>query len=320
MNDALPFVLPAASTHAHEWNWLFLALLLVSAAIVLAVFLLVATFAIRYRRGNQVERSGWARRSTPWEIGWTTATFLAFLGLFAWGADLFMRVKSPASNAMQIFVVGKQWMWKVEHPGGQREIDTLHLPLGRPVRLVLGSEDVIHSFHIPAFRLTQDAVPGRFTSLAFTPDRLGSFHIFCTEFCGTDHAAMGGSVIVMTDQDYQNWLRAQPPEDSLVAQGASLFHSFGCSGCHGGNAEGQEGAVRAPALAGLYGSAVPLSDGRTIIADERYLRDSILLPRSQIVAGYAPIMPSFSGQIGEEDLVKLIAFLESLGRSAGARP
>jgi cytochrome c oxidase subunit 2 len=320
MSEALPLLLPAAAAQAHEWNWLSLALILLSGGVVLAVFALIVLFAVRYRRGRAIDRSGWVRRTTPWEIGWTSATCLAFILLFAWGADLFLRMKEPPANAMQIFVVGKQWMWKIEHPGGQREIDTLHLPLGIPVRLVLGSEDVIHSFHIPAFRLTQDAVPGRFTELAFTPDQLGRFHLFCTEFCGTEHAAMGGAVIVMTKEAYQAWLASQPPEPSLARQGEALYRAFGCSGCHGANAEGQEGSVRAPPLRGVYGRAVPLSDGRTIKADERYLRDSILLPRAEIVAGYAPIMPSFSGQIDEEDLVKLIAFLESLDPPASPEP
>jgi cytochrome c oxidase subunit 2 len=312
VNQTLPILLPAAASQAHEWNVLFLALLLLSGAVVLAVFLLILVFAIRYRAGSTAPRAGWIKRSLPWEIGWTSATLVAFLLLFVWGADLFLRMRQPQAGALPIFVVGKQWMWKIEHPGGQREIDTLHLPLGVPVRLLIGSEDVIHSFHIPAFRVTQDAVPGRFTTLAFTPDQLGQFHLFCTEFCGTEHAAMGGSVIVMRPQEYEAWLAAQPPEPTLARQGEALYRAFGCSGCHGANGEGQEGSVRAPALRGLYGRPVPLSDGRTIRADERYLRDSILQPRSEIVAGYGPIMPSFSGQIGEEDLMKLIAYLESL--------
>jgi cytochrome c oxidase subunit II len=316
----MPLLLPAGSSQSHEWNYLFLALLLLSAAVVLAVFALILVFAIRYRRGSSATRSGWTRRTTRWEIGWTSATCLAFLALFVWGTDLYLRMRQPAVDALPIFVVGKQWMWKIEHPGGQREIDTLHLPLGVPVRVVLASEDVIHSFHIPAFRVTQDAVPGRFTSLAFTPDRLGRFHLFCTEFCGTEHAAMGGSVVVMQPKDYEAWLASQPPEATLARQGAALYRAFGCSGCHGADGEGQEGTVRAPALRGLYGRPVPLSDGRTITADERYFRDSILLPRSEIVAGYGPIMPSFSGQIGEEDLMTLIAYLESLGRADSPQP
>jgi cytochrome c oxidase subunit 2 len=319
MKRGLPFLLPAGSANAHEWDWLFLALLLISLAVTVAIAAMIGYFAIRYRRGNdKVDRSGWARSTSWWEIGWSTATFLAFIAIFAWGADMYVRFHNPPANLLPIFVVGKQWMWKIQHPGGQREIDTLHLPLGQPVRLVLGSEDVIHSFHLPEFRLTQDAVPGRFTSLWFTPDKLGTFHIFCSEFCGTDHATMGGSVVVMTPTDYQAWLAGAVPDQPLSAQGEAIYRAHGCSGCHGGKAEG---TAQAPSLAGLFGRDVPLDGGRTVHADERYLRDSILLPKSEIVAGYAPIMPSFQGQISEEELVTLIAYLEQLGgKPAAAAP
>jgi cytochrome c oxidase subunit 2 len=206
-------------------------------------------------------------------------------------------------------------MWKTQHPGGQREIDELHVPVGKPVRLVLASEDVIHSFYIPAFRVKHDVVPGQYETFWFKATETGEFRLQCAEFCGTQHAHMGGRIVVMPVAGYARWLTDQGVHESLARQGEALFRKYGCSGCHGANS-----AVHAPSLAGLYGSVVQLGGGATAVADERYIRDSILLPRSQIVAGYAPIMPSFAGQIGEDDLVALVAYIQSLSRQPGASP
>lgn len=200
-------------------------------------------------------------------------------------------------------------MWKVQHPGGQSEIDEVHIPLGKAMRLVLASQDVIHSFFIPAFRVKHDAVPGTYETFWFTANQKGVFKLECSEFCGTEHAHMIGQVVVMEAGDYAHWLTEQGVHESLAQEGEALFRRYGCSGCHGGNS-----AVHAPSLEGIYGHLVHLQDGSTVVADERYIRDSILLPSKQIVAGYAPIMPSFAGQIGEEDLLKLVAYIQSLGR------
>jgi len=205
-------------------------------------------------------------------------------------------------------VVGKQWMWKAQHPGGQREINALHVPVGQDIRLVMASQDVIHSFYIPALRIKQDVVPGRYETMWFRADRVGRYHLFCAEYCGTDHAKMGGWVTVMSPRDFSDWLRMQGGQQSLAAQGRQLFHRYGCSGCHDPG-----GTVRAPNLNGVFGSPVPLSDGSVVIADERYVRDSILDPKGQVAAGYAPVMPTFKGQIGEDDLAKLVAYIESIG-------
>jgi cytochrome c oxidase subunit 2 len=202
-------------------------------------------------------------------------------------------------------VVGKQWMWKAEHANGRREIDELHLPLGQPVRLVLSTEDVIHSFFVPAFRIKQDAVPGRYTSIRFTPTRAGEYRLHCAEYCGTDHARMGGRVVVMPPAQFARWLERGGQGRSLAARGFELFRRKGCSGCHAAAS-----TVHAPDLAGIFGRAVHLQDGRTRIADEAYLRDSILLPKRDVVAGYEPIMPSFQGQLDEDELAALVAFLK----------
>jgi cytochrome c oxidase subunit 2 len=206
---------------------------------------------------------------------------------------------------MTIYVVGKQWMWKVQHPNGRREIDELHLPAGQRVRLVLSSEDVIHSFYVPAFRIKQDAVPGRYTSVRFTPTRAGEYRLHCAEYCGTDHARMGGRVVVLQPADFAAWLEQGNSAPTLAAQGFELFRRKGCSGCHS-----PRSTVHAPDLAGIFGRTVHLADGRTLVADEAYLRDSILLPRRDVTAGYAPVMPSFQGQLDESELAALIAFLK----------
>jgi cytochrome c oxidase subunit 2 len=297
-----------ASTIARASDLLFIGLLAVSAVVLALVFGLMLTFAIRYRKGSNADRSDRIKKSWHWEVSWTAATMVGFLAIFFWGAELYSKIYTPPSNPLKIYVVGKQWMWKVEHPGGQRELDELHVPVNRPIMLVMSSEDVIHSFYVPAFRLKHDVVPGRYESLWFQADRVGTFHLFCSEFCGTNHSAMIGRVVVMEQPAFEQWLAAQPMGQSLAEAGAKLFHRLGCSGCHGGN-----GTVRAPPLEGVYGSPVPLSDGTVIVADDRYIHDSILLPKSQVAAGYAPVMPSFAGQVSEDDILKLVAYIRSLG-------
>jgi cytochrome c oxidase subunit 2 len=229
-----------------------------------------------------------------------------------WGGDIYVHLYNPPPNALQIFIVGKQWMWKAQHPGGQREINELHVPVNQDVRLVMASEDVIHSFYIPALRIKQDVVPGRYETMWFRANKVGRYHLFCAEYCGTDHAHMGGWVTVMNPRDFAEWLRAQGGQQTLASQGEQLFHRYGCSGCHDPG-----GTVRAPNLNGVYGSPVPLSDGRVVIADERYVRDSILDPKAQVAAGYQPVMPTFAGQIGEDDLAKLVAYIQSISPNAG---
>jgi cytochrome c oxidase subunit 2 len=304
-----------ASTLAPHVDHLLYAVTGVTAAVAIAIFATIIVLGIRYRAGSNVPRdhdiaAAQARARRRLELAWTLTPLLLFLGAFAWGARLYvLRAQAPA-NAVEVFVVAKQWMWKLQHSGGQREIDELHVAVGQPVRLVMTSEDVIHSFFVPAFRLKQDVLPGRYTEMWFTPTEAGRFHLFCAEYCGTDHAHMGGEVVVMAPQDFENWLSAHRTGPDMATRGEALFRAYGCSGCHGRNA-----VVHAPDLGGLFGRPVPLSDGTVVTADERYIRDSILLPLKEIAAGYEPIMPSFAGKIGDDEILDLIAYIKSLATS-----
>ena len=300
--------LPQATAAAANVDRLIGGLLAVSAAVLGLVFFLLLFYAIRYRHDAPIRRGEIAERTFGFEMSWTTATLAVFFGLFIWGSMLYVHANQPPADALKIYVVAKQWMWKVEYPGGQHEIDSLHLPLNTPVELVMTSQDVIHDFFVPAFRVKRDVLPNQYETLWFTPDRIGTYHLFCSQFCGTGHAAMIGSVTVLSGPGFQHWLAQNGTSSSLAQDGSQLFIQYGCSGCHN-----DHGTVRAPSLVGLYGSPVPLSDGSTVMADDRYIRDSILYPHQQIVASYEPVMPSFKGVIGEDDLVKLVAYVESLG-------
>jgi len=268
----------------------------------------IVWFSFKYRRNNPVNRVRSDAHSLKLEIAWTVLPLLIGIGFFTVAAATYFRERHPPAAAMEIHVIGKRWMWKIQHPQGKREINEVHLPIGVPVRLLMTSQDVIHSFYIPAFRIKQDVLPGRYTTLWMVPSKIGSYHLFCSQYCGTDHARMIGQVTVMSRPDYQTWLTTGEHAESPVVRGAQLFRQFGCSGCHAGSE-----VIRAPSLVGVYGSTVPLDGGGTVLADEQYLRDSILLPNAQIVAGYAPVMPSFAGHISEDDLMALIAYLKSIG-------
>ncbi|HEY1588262.1 MAG TPA: cytochrome c oxidase subunit II [Rhodanobacter sp.] len=297
--------LPQASAFAGPVDRLFDALLALSVAVVLGVFAVMIWFCVRYRHGSTADRHVESHRHLGIELTWTLIPMFMFIGLFACSIKLWVLLRTPPADATPVYVVAKQWMWKVQHVGGQREIDTLHVPVDQPIRLVMTSQDVIHSFYVPAFRVKQDILPGRYTELWFTATEIGNFHLFCSVFCGTDHSRMGGTVVVQTPTDYAQWLHDHAGT-GLAAQGAALFRQFGCSGCH----DPQSG-VHAPDLDGLYGSTVPLADGSQVRADERYLHDSIMLPKIQIAAGYAPIMPSYQDRIDESDVLALVAYLKS---------
>lgn len=311
----MKFWLPQATTSAPEIDYLILALFLTSCVILALVFGLIFLYAFKYRAGSDIDRGSLATKSWRLEISWTVATLLIFFGLFVWGADLYVRLFQPPADSLRIYVVGKQWMWKVEHQGGQREINALHIPVGRPIQLVMTSEDVIHDFSVPEFRIKHDVLPGRYETLWFNAVTPGTYHLFCTQLCGTGHAQMVGEVVAMSDPDYQHWLGQNGTDGTLAKQGQTLFMRYGCSGCHGGNGAGgsqSESTVPAPALAGLYGSPVTLDNGEIVTADEAYIRDCVLIPEKRRVASYPPIMPSFAGQISEEDLLKIIAYIKSL--------
>lgn len=299
---------PQASNLAPKVDHIYFALLLLSGTVAFLIFAVAIFFCVRYRRGAKVDRTPPKGGPTLIEITWTVIPFFIFLGLFFWAAEVFFGMSRPPENAAEIYIVGKQWMWKVQHPDGRREINELHIPVGQPVKLIMTSQDVIHDFFIPGFRAKQDVVPGRYTTEWFTPVKPGQYHLFCAQYCGTDHSRMIGTIYVMEPAEHAKWLAGEPGSDSLVAAGERAFRERGCSGCHAPNA-----AIRAPSLEGIYGRKVPLADSTLVMADEQYLRDSILLPNKQISAGYQPTMPTFQGQISDEQLNAIVAYLKSLG-------
>jgi cytochrome c oxidase subunit 2 len=308
MWSGFPLFPEQASTIASRVDALYYYLLIVSGFFTLLIFGLIFYFAVKYRRRSEDEQARPILGNIALEVTWIVIPFVLVMVMFAWGAKLYFTVFNPPANALEIFVIGKQWMWKVQHPEGRREINELHVPLGYPVKLTITSQDVIHSFYIPAFRIKMDAVPGRYTHIWFEANKVGTYHLFCAEYCGTAHAGMGGRVVVMTPSEYEQWLRMGAADEPLVAAGERLFQQLGCSGCHS-----PQSIVRAPPLEGIYGKPVPLQSGAVVVADEGYIRDSILLPQKDIVAGYAPVMPSFQGRISEEELMQIIAYIRSLG-------
>lgn len=240
------------------------------------------------------------------EMTWTIVPTIVFIGIFVAGAWVFFRLNRVPSNALEVYATGRQWMWKFQHPTGQREINTLHVPVGRPVKITLASEDVIHSLWFPSFRVKMDVIPNRFRTMWFEATRTGTFHIFCAEYCGTLHSGMVGSVIVMEPTEYQRWL-AGGSEGSLASQGEQLFAKYACNTCHMDTATG-----RGPVLAGLYGQSRPLTNGQVVLADDNYIRESILNPQAKIAAGFAPVMPTFQGQVSEDDLIRLLSYVKSI--------
>jgi cytochrome c oxidase subunit II len=297
-----------ASTQAHRTDAIFLAMLLLCGSVALILLVLVVFFAIRYRRGSKVDRTP-PRELRGVEIAWTIAPLLVFFGIFGWAARDFVTMADPPAGALPVTVVAKQWMWKLQHRNGRREINELHVPLGEPVVATMTSEDVIHSFFIPAFRIKQDVVPGRYSRLWFTATQLGEFPLFCSEYCGSEHSQMIGRVVVMTPADYGRWLASGPAQPSTAQYGFALFRQLGCSGCHDARS-----TIHAPLLDGIYGRTTHLQDGRTVVADANYLRDSILVPGKDVVAGFEPVMPSYAGQVSEEDIAALIAYLQSTSK------
>jgi len=310
----IPFWPDTAAVNAIVVNNLYIAELGVSGLIMVTVLAMMLTFCVRYRKGSAVSRAGRVQKTWHFEIGWTVATLGAFLILFVWGAAIYIWLYQAPRGDEEVYVVAKQWMWKIEHPGGQREIDALHVPVNKTIRVVMASEDVIHSFFIPAFRIKRDVVPGTLETIWFKADKTGVFRLECAQFCGLQHATMDGEIDVLSGPDYARWLTEQGVHESLAEQGEAVFRAHGCSGCHSDNS-----TVHAPALAGLYGTYVHMQDGSVRLADEAYIRDCILNPRSFTVAGYPPLMPDFAGQLGEDDLVKLVAYIKSLGKQESAQ-
>lgn len=305
----LQIIPPQASDYAAQVDYLYYALLGLSALLIVVLVGLIVVFGWRYQHDRKdVNRASVSRRTQRRiELGFMLMLAVMFFGTFYWGAHLYMTLYGETEADITINVVGKQWMWKVQHPDGTREINTLHAPVGETVKLRLTSQDVIHSFYLPALRLKRDAVPGMYTTVYFKATKPGEYRLFCAEYCGEVHSRMRGRVILMAPEDYQQWLRRNGTSDSPEVSGKRLFQSYGCSGCHLSGS-----ATRAPALDGLYGRTVPLADGTTVVADDVYLRDSVMQPQKDVVAGFAPIMPSFAGQIPESEIFEIIAYIKSL--------
>ncbi len=310
----LPLFPEQASTFAPEVDHLLYFLLIVAAFFTLVIFGAIFYFAVRYRRRSDRELPRFVHTGLTLEIVWSVIPFGLTMVMFTWGASVFFRESRPPDDALPIYVVAKQWMWKLQHMEGQREINELHIPVGRAVKLTMTSEDVIHSFFVPAFRTKEDVVPGRYSTTWFQPTKPGKYHLFCAEYCGTNHSRMIGWIYVMQPQDYENWLSGGAPAGSLAENGQKLFQDLACANCHK-----PDGSGRCPTLVGLFGKTVQLAGGATVKADEAYIRESILRPAAKIVAGYQPIMPTFQGLVTEDGVLQLVEYIKSLApKPAGA--
>lgn len=306
-----PFFPEQASAQAGQVDGIYFFMLAVTSFFSLLIATLVVVFAIKYRRRHKDEVGADIHGSLALELLWTIIPFLITMVMFAWGAKVFFDLYRPPAGAMEIFIVGKQWMWKAQHMDGMREINELHVPVGRPVKLIMGSEDVLHSFYVPAFRVKADVIPGRYNHLWFTATKAGRYHLFCAEYCGTKHSGMIGWIYAMEPSEFQAWLAGGTTNVTPAAAGAKLFEDFVCSSCHRDDA-----LARAPQLKGLFGKNVELQGGGTAVADESYIRESIVQPQAKIVNGFPPIMPTFQGLVSEEQLLQLIAYVRSLGEAA----
>ncbi|MBO0856996.1 MAG: cytochrome c oxidase subunit II [Chloracidobacterium sp.] len=311
----IPFLPEQASNFAFEYDLFYLFLVAITVFFTLVVAVPALFFLIKYRRRSNGQIPEQIEGNLKLEITWTVIPFLIAMFIFAWGAKLYYQMYTTPKDALEIFITGKQWMWRAQHPDGQREINELHVPLGRRVKLTMTSEDVIHAYFIPAFRTKADVVPGRYTSSWFTPTKVGTYHLFCAEYCGTQHSGMIGKVIVMEYADYQNWLRGVPKEKTPAEAGEQLFTSLACNNCHLENDKG-----RGPAMQNLFGSEVKLGNGATVKADETYLRESILNPGAKIVAGYPNDMPTFQGLVTEEQVAMIVQYIKSIGPRQGEAP
>ena len=303
-----PFFPQQASEQAATIDALYFFLVAVTGFFMLLISVLVVVFAIKFHRKHDNEVGEAIHGSLALELLWTFIPLGITMVMFVWGAQVFFHMTRPPKGAMEIFVVGKQWMWKVQHMDGAREINELHVPVGRPVKLIMGSEDVIHSFFVPAFRVKADVVPGRYNTLWFTASKAGQYHIFCTQYCGTKHSAMIGTVTAMEPAAYQAWLSGGSAGGTMADSGGKLFVDLACNTCHLDTGQG-----RGPVLKGLFGKQVLLTNGQTVTVDDAYIRESVLNPQAKIAAGFQPIMPTFQGLVTEEQLLQIIAYVKSLG-------
>ena len=308
----IPFVPESASTVSGKVDALYFYLSGVTVFFTLLISGVLIVFVVKYRRRTPHEIPRPVAGSHKLEMIWSVIPFIIAMSMFGWGAQIYFENSRPPRNANEIYVVGKQWMWKIQHSTGQREINELHVPVGRKIKLIMTSEDTIHDFFIPAFRIKADVLPGKYTMQWFEATRPGTYHLFCAEYCGMNHSGMIGSVIVMQPAEFDNWLSGNASQQSPAVAGQQLFQSLGCVSCHGANGEGGRG----PALAGLFGRRVFLTNNQTLTADEAYIRESIENPQAKVVDGFNPIMPTFQGQVTPEQLIQIISFIKSLQTSS----
>ncbi|NJM06851.1 cytochrome c oxidase subunit II [Candidatus Gracilibacteria bacterium] len=332
MNN-FPLFPDQASTFAPQIDLLYGVLVALSLLFAGVIPFVILFLIVKYHRSMKADRSNPVHSNLKLELTWSIIPLILALGVFTWGALLYIDMRRAPDDTLEVYVIGKRWMWHTQHPNGKRENNELHVPIGQPVKLIMTSQDVIHSFYIPAFRIKQDVLPGRYTTMWFEATRAGEYHLFCAEYCGTEHSRMGGRVVVMSMADYQTWLTT-PGEvilpdgvdavadggvvagpavgDPMALAGQQLFTNLGCVGCHR-----DDGAGQGPSLVGLFGAQGQLADGSTVLADENYVRESILNPNAKIAAGYQPIMPSYQGQLSEDQILQLVAYIKSLGDTSG---
>ena len=310
----IPLLPEQASVFAWQVDLLYFYLILISVAFTVPIVIAIFFFAIKYRGKDKYGSGAEIHGSMALEATWSFIPFVVSMTIFLGGAVVFYNQYTPPKDAMDIYVVGKQWMWKAQHQTGQREINELHVPVGRNVKLTMTTEDVIHDFFVPAFRTKADVVPGRYTYLWFNATKPGRYHLFCAEYCGLNHSGMGGWIIAMEQRDFDNWLSGNVSGQTPVEEGKDLFQNkLGCASCHEGG-PGQRGAH----LENMYGKDVSLVGGQTVKFDDEYIRNSILNPSSQIVEGFQPIMPTFKGQVTEQQLLSLVAYIKSLSGVTGS--
>jgi cytochrome c oxidase subunit 2 len=313
MLSGIPLFPTQASTLAPQVDNLYFFLIAVTAFFALLVAILVVVFAVKYRDDTGQKVGSPITGSVSLEIGWSIIPFLISMVIFVYATVVYFNIVRPPAETLEIYSTGKRWMWRFQHIDGQSEINTLHVPKGRPVKVTFTSEDVLHSLYVPAFRVKADAIPGRYSAIWFTPTETGEYHLFCAEYCGTQHSGMIGTVTVMEPNDYQAWLTGGTSGQSMQARGQQLFQQLACVSCHLPDNSG-----RGPTLAGLFGKQIQLANGQTVVADEAYIRESILIPQSKQTAGYQPVMPTFQGLVNEEGVMSLIEYVKSLPPNARA--
>jgi cytochrome c oxidase subunit II len=324
--ETFPLFPPQASNFAGPIDLLYGLMVLLSIVFAGLLPFVILYLVVKYHRSMKADRSNPPEGNVRLEIAWSVIPLVLMLAVFFWGAYLYVQMRTPPAQTLEVYVIGKQWMWHVQHPNGKRENNELHVPVGQPVKLIMTSQDVIHSFYIPAFRVKQDVLPGRYTTMWFEPTLEGEYHLFCAEYCGTEHSKMIGRVTAMSLAEYQRWLDTTGPillpdgsegvsapitvpdgGDPLAAAGAQIFTEKGCASCHR-----DDGAGQGPSMVGLFGNQERFADGTTAVADENYLRESILNPTAKVVEGYQPIMPPYQGQLTDDEILQLIAYIKSL--------